>query len=117
MWSVDPQAYEAHKKAEKRGDNKKHKNVSSTVCVAATLFLFFFFLSHATCVGWYLIFIRPQAAPSPPGKLVSCALNGRASLVQPQCGVCVQLVETGVKETMHFASTVESPRLTVAKYN
>lgn len=31
MWSVDPQAYEAHKKAEKKGDNKKHKNVSS-VC-------------------------------------------------------------------------------------
>lgn len=28
MWSVDPQAYEAHKKSEKRGDNKKHKNVS-----------------------------------------------------------------------------------------
>lgn len=27
MWSVDPQAYEAHKKSEKKGDNKKHKNV------------------------------------------------------------------------------------------
>ncbi|KAK5863254.1 hypothetical protein PBY51_000299 [Eleginops maclovinus] len=26
MWSVDPQAYEAHKKSEKRGDNKKHKS-------------------------------------------------------------------------------------------
>ncbi|XP_042265622.1 oxysterol-binding protein-related protein 2-like [Thunnus albacares] len=26
MWSVDPQAYEAHKKSEKKGDNKKHKN-------------------------------------------------------------------------------------------
>ncbi|XP_075882281.1 oxysterol-binding protein-related protein 2-like isoform X1 [Nelusetta ayraudi] len=26
MWSVEPQAYEAHKKAEKKGDNKKHKN-------------------------------------------------------------------------------------------
>lgn len=27
MWSVDPQAYEAHKKSEKKGDNKKQKNV------------------------------------------------------------------------------------------
>uniref|UniRef100_A0AAQ5XYZ4 Oxysterol-binding protein n=1 Tax=Amphiprion ocellaris TaxID=80972 RepID=A0AAQ5XYZ4_AMPOC len=26
MWSVDPQAYEAHKKSEKKGDNKKQKN-------------------------------------------------------------------------------------------
>uniref|UniRef100_A0A8D3DV73 Oxysterol-binding protein n=1 Tax=Scophthalmus maximus TaxID=52904 RepID=A0A8D3DV73_SCOMX len=26
MWSVDPQAYETHKKSEKKGDNKKHKN-------------------------------------------------------------------------------------------
>ncbi|TKS77262.1 Oxysterol-binding protein-related protein 2 [Collichthys lucidus] len=26
MWSVDPQAYEAHKKSERKGDNKKHKN-------------------------------------------------------------------------------------------
>ncbi|CAG6021172.1 unnamed protein product [Menidia menidia] len=26
MWSVDPQTYEAHKKLEKRGDNKKQKN-------------------------------------------------------------------------------------------
>ncbi|XP_040049277.1 oxysterol-binding protein-related protein 2 [Gasterosteus aculeatus] len=26
MWSVDPQAYEAHKKSERRGDNKKQKN-------------------------------------------------------------------------------------------
>ncbi|KAM8755591.1 oxysterol-binding protein-related protein 2-like isoform 1-T3 [Acanthopagrus schlegelii] len=29
MWSVDPQAYEAHKKSEKKGDNKKHKNEES----------------------------------------------------------------------------------------
>uniref|UniRef100_A0A669ENB5 Oxysterol-binding protein n=1 Tax=Oreochromis niloticus TaxID=8128 RepID=A0A669ENB5_ORENI len=29
MWSVDPQAYEAHKKSEKKGDNKKQKNVRS----------------------------------------------------------------------------------------
>lgn len=27
MWSVDPQAYETHKKSERKGDNKKHKNV------------------------------------------------------------------------------------------
>uniref|UniRef100_A0A8D3D4N6 Oxysterol-binding protein n=1 Tax=Scophthalmus maximus TaxID=52904 RepID=A0A8D3D4N6_SCOMX len=47
MWSVDPQAYETHKKSEKKGDNKKHKNqegaenddaddmpeVQETVCV------------------------------------------------------------------------------------
>lgn len=26
MWSVDPQAYEAHKKSEKKGDNKKNKH-------------------------------------------------------------------------------------------
>ncbi|TDH10840.1 hypothetical protein EPR50_G00079220 [Perca flavescens] len=26
MWSVDPQAYEAHKKSERKGDNRKHKN-------------------------------------------------------------------------------------------
>lgn len=26
MWSVDPQAYETHKKSEKKGDGKKHKN-------------------------------------------------------------------------------------------
>ncbi|KAM6929613.1 oxysterol-binding protein-related protein 2-like [Lycodopsis pacificus] len=26
MWSVDPQVYEAHKKSERRGDNKKQKN-------------------------------------------------------------------------------------------
>ncbi|XP_068191542.1 oxysterol-binding protein-related protein 2-like [Antennarius striatus] len=26
MWSVDPQAYEAHKKSERKGDNKKHKH-------------------------------------------------------------------------------------------
>ncbi|XP_062282737.1 oxysterol-binding protein-related protein 2-like [Scomber scombrus] len=26
MWSVDAQAYESHKKSEKKGDNKKHKN-------------------------------------------------------------------------------------------
>ncbi|XP_068603068.1 oxysterol-binding protein-related protein 2-like [Brachionichthys hirsutus] len=26
MWSVGPQAYEAHKKSEKKGDNKKHKH-------------------------------------------------------------------------------------------
>ncbi|KAM4563825.1 oxysterol-binding protein-related protein 2-like isoform 1-T2 [Odontesthes bonariensis] len=26
MWSVDPRAYEAHKKSEKKGDNKKQKN-------------------------------------------------------------------------------------------
>ncbi|XP_069550024.1 oxysterol-binding protein-related protein 2-like [Brachyistius frenatus] len=26
MWSVDPQSYEAHKKSEKKGENKKHKN-------------------------------------------------------------------------------------------
>ncbi|XP_058499339.1 oxysterol-binding protein-related protein 2-like isoform X1 [Solea solea] len=26
MWSVDPQAYENHKKSEKKGDNKKQKN-------------------------------------------------------------------------------------------
>lgn len=26
MWSVDPQTYENHKKSEKKGDNKKHKN-------------------------------------------------------------------------------------------
>ncbi|KAG8002838.1 Oxysterol-binding protein-related protein 2 [Nibea albiflora] len=30
MWSVDPQAYEAHKKSERKGDNKKHKNHSSS---------------------------------------------------------------------------------------
>ncbi|KAM9786200.1 oxysterol-binding protein-related protein 2-like [Neosynchiropus ocellatus] len=29
IWSVDVQAYEAHKKAEKKGDNKKHKNEES----------------------------------------------------------------------------------------
>ncbi|RVE70222.1 hypothetical protein OJAV_G00062870 [Oryzias javanicus] len=27
MWSVDPQAYETHKKTDKKGDHKKHKNV------------------------------------------------------------------------------------------
>lgn len=33
MWSVDPQAYEAHKKSEKKGDNKKQKNVrAKTEC-------------------------------------------------------------------------------------
>ncbi|XP_023257366.1 oxysterol-binding protein-related protein 2-like [Seriola lalandi dorsalis] len=26
MWSIDPQAYETHKKSEKKGDNKKHKH-------------------------------------------------------------------------------------------
>lgn len=32
MWSVDPQAYEGHKKAEKKGDSKKPKNVSNVFC-------------------------------------------------------------------------------------
>ncbi len=36
MWSVDPQTYENHKKSEKKGDNKKHKNVrtSHKICDA-----------------------------------------------------------------------------------
>lgn len=37
MWSVEPQAYEAHKKAEKKGDNKKHKNVRSVRCCSLRL--------------------------------------------------------------------------------
>lgn len=51
MWSVDPQAYEAHKKSEKKGD-KKQKNVSNSgffdllhIFLSYISMSFFFFFS------------------------------------------------------------------------
>lgn len=40
MWSVDPQSYEAHKKSERKGDNKKHKNVRTSLKTCDTCSFF-----------------------------------------------------------------------------
>lgn len=103
MWSVDPHAYDAHKKAEKKGDNKKHKNVSSVCVAAASVF------EPSVCVNAtfnifplvlvYLIWPRLQAASSPPGKLASRASKRQSFVSSSQCGFCVQFVETSVKDT------------------
>lgn len=105
MWSVDPQAYEAHKKAEKKGDSKKHKNVSS-VCVAAARVWDFLVLSGGFFYPPPTVFETTMFTPPyffPPcwfirfgldGKLPSGASDGGALLVQHQRGFCVRFVET-----------------------